>query len=207
MIDLFNYPLVAILCMGLVIVLAATEFGRRLGMNANRKVEDDISTLEAAMLGLLALMIGFTFAMALSRFDTRRDAVLLEANAIGTTALRARLLPEPHRKEVLKLLRDYVRVRLDITQRTPSLADLEGAIRQSNDIQEALWREAMAISAMDQGMVPTGLFIQTLNEMIDDQAKRLAALRNRIPNIVLPDTFWHCSCCLWLCGLREGTGI
>ena len=82
MIDLFNYPLVAILCMGLVIVLAATEFGRRLGMNANRKVEDDISTLEAAMLGLLALMIGFTFAMALSRFDTRRDAVLLEANAI-----------------------------------------------------------------------------------------------------------------------------
>ena len=157
------------------------------GMNANRKVEDDISTLEAAMLGLLALIIGFTFAMALSRFDTRRDAVLLEANAIGTTALRARLLPEPHRKEVLKLLRDYVRVRLDITQRTPSLADLETAIKQSNDIQEALWREAMAISAIDQNMVPTGLFIQTLNEMIDDQAKRLAALRSRIPNIF----YWH----------------
>ena len=185
MIDLFNYPLVAILCTGLVIILAATEVGRRLGMNANRKVEDDISTLEAAMLGLLALIIGFTFAMALSRFDTRRDAVLLEANAIGTTALRARLLPEPHRKEVLKLLRDYVRVRLDITQRTPSLADLEAAIKQSNDIQEALWREAMAISAIDQNMVPTGLFIQTLNEMIDDQAKRVAALRSRVPNIVL----------------------
>src|SRR4029077_10732029 len=163
----------------------ATEFGRRLGMNANRKVEDDISTLEAAMLGLLALIIGFTFAMALSRFDTRRDAVLLEANAIGTTALRALLLPEPHRKAGLKLLRDYVRVRLDITQRTPSLADLEAAIKQSNDIQEALRREAMAISAIDQNMVPTGLFIQTLNEMIDDQAKRVAALRSRVPNIVL----------------------
>ena len=60
------------------------------------------------MLGLLALMIGFTFAMSLSRFETRRDAVLNEANAIGTTALRARLLPEPHRTEVLKLLREYV---------------------------------------------------------------------------------------------------
>ena len=58
MIDLFNYPLVAILCTGLVIILAATEFGRRLGMNANRKVKDDISTLEAAMLGLLALILG-----------------------------------------------------------------------------------------------------------------------------------------------------
>ena len=76
MIDLFNYPLVAILCTGLVIILAATEFGRRLGMNANRKVEDDISTLEAAMLGLLALMIGFTFAVALShRGSTYRGSI------------------------------------------------------------------------------------------------------------------------------------
>ena len=53
----------------------------------------NISMLENAALGLLALMIGFTFAMALSRFDARRDAVLKEANSIGTTALRARLLP------------------------------------------------------------------------------------------------------------------
>jgi hypothetical protein len=129
--------------------------------------------------------------------------VLLEANAIGTTALRARLLPEPHRKEVLKLLRDYVRVRLDITQRIPSLADLEAAIKQSNDIQEALWREAVAISAIDKNMVPTGLFIQTLNEMIDDQAKRLAAPRIKYCS---SGTFWHRSCCLWLCELHEGTG-
>jgi hypothetical protein len=56
----------------------------------------------------LALMIAFTFAMALSRFEGRRDAVLQEANAIGTTALRARLLPEPHNTETLKLLREYV---------------------------------------------------------------------------------------------------
>jgi hypothetical protein len=89
-------------------------------------------------------MVGFTFAMSLSRFEARRDAISAEADAIGTTALRARLLPEPHRKEVLELLRDYVKVRLD----------------------------------------PTGLFIQTLNEMIDDQAKRLAAIRNRVPNVV-----------------------
>jgi hypothetical protein len=47
------------------------------------------------MLGLLALIISFTFAMALSRFDARRDALLREANAIGTAALRARLLPTP----------------------------------------------------------------------------------------------------------------
>ena len=62
-------------------------------------------------------MIGFTFAMALSRFEGRREAVMHEANAIGTTALRARLLPPPHRGEALKLLQEYVKIRIDITER------------------------------------------------------------------------------------------
>ena len=61
--------------------------------------------------------------MALSRFDARRDAVLNEANAIGTTALRARLLSEPHRAESLKLLREYVKIRLDVAERPPTRRD------------------------------------------------------------------------------------
>jgi len=123
--------------------------------------------------------------MALSRFEARRDAILTEANAIGTTALRARLLPDPHRKEVLGLLRDYANIRLDITQRPGTRDDLAAAIEKSNELQEKLWQQAMAMAATDNAMVPTGLFIQTLNETIDDHAKRLAALRNRVPNIVL----------------------
>ena len=75
-------------------------------------------------------MIGFTFAMALSRFEARRDAVVNEANAIGTTALRARLLPEPHRAEALKLLREYVQIRLDLTQRPASQTELMSAINR-----------------------------------------------------------------------------
>ena len=70
----------------------------------------NISALEQSLLGFLALMVGFTFLMALTRFETRREAVLNEANAIGTTALRARLLPEPHRAESLKLLREYAQI-------------------------------------------------------------------------------------------------
>ena len=145
----------------------------------------NISTLESAILALLALMIGFTFAMALSRFEGRREAVLNEANAIGTTALRARLLPPPHRAETLKLLREYVQIRLDISQRVPSPMELSAAIARSNEIQEALWRQAKAVATKDSAMVPTGLFIQTLNEMIDSQETRLTAVRNRVPNIVL----------------------
>jgi hypothetical protein len=63
--------------------------------------DENVSTLEGAVIGLLALIVGFTFAMALARFEARQDAVLSEANAIGTTALRARLLAVENRQPML----------------------------------------------------------------------------------------------------------
>jgi hypothetical protein len=184
-VDLNDYRLLTIFLASLVIMLGASEIGRLLGVRATGRGGDDVSTLEGAILGLLALMIGFTFAMALSRFEARREAVVNEANAIGTTALRARLLPAPHRAEVMKLLREYAQIRLDITQRAASAIELNAGIARSNEIQEALWQHVTALAAIDSGMVPTGLFIQTLNEMIDNQGKRLAALRARVPSIVI----------------------
>ncbi len=185
MIDLYDHSLFAIFLVGLVLILAASEIGRRMGVFAGTRGGSDVSTLESAVLGLMALMIGFTFAMALSLFETRRDAVLSEANAIGTTALRARLLPQPERREVLKLLREYVNVRLEVTGRPVSRAEIATAIEKSSALQEALWQQATAMSTKDPGIVPTGLFIQTLNDMIDQHGKRVAALRNRVPNIVM----------------------
>jgi hypothetical protein len=189
MFDLSNYPLAAIFFVGLASILAASEIGWQLGIRTKGRASTNFSTLESSMLGLLALMLAFTFSMALSRFEARRDAVLSEANAIGTTALRARLLPEPQRSETLKLLREYVQIRLEIVQIGTSLAEHTPAVGRSNALQEALWQQAKAVASIEKGLVPTGLFIQSLNEMIDDQAKRLSALRNRIPNSVLMTLF------------------
>lgn len=202
--DLYNYPLFVIFFVGLAIILAASEIGRRMGVRASAHRGGSISTLEGAVLGLLALIIGFTFAMALSRFEARRDAVLAEANAIGTTALRARLLPQPERGEALKLLQEYVTVRLDVTKHPEPRVALAAAIERSNAIQEALWQRAKTMAAKDSGMVPTGLFIQTLNEMIDDHAKRLAALRNRVPNIVIFTLFGMAAVAMAFAGYGEG---
>jgi hypothetical protein len=185
MTDLYEYSLLTVFLVGLAVILISTEIGRQVGQRVGVRGGDNIHTLEAAVLGMLALMIGFTFSMALTRFENRRDAVLNEANAIGTTALRARMLPQPHRTEVLKLLREYVKIRLDITQRPVARDELAAIVNRSNALQEALWQQAMAAAAKDNAMVPTGLFVQTLNEMIDNQGKRLAALRNRVPNIVM----------------------
>jgi hypothetical protein len=130
-------------------------------------------------------MIGFTFAMAMSRAAARREAMLNEANVIGTTALRARLLPAPHDVESLRLLRDYVQIRLDVGQHPPTPEELTAAVTQSNAIQEALWRQATAVAAKNSALVPTGLFIQTLNDMIDSQQERLVPTHNHLPNFVL----------------------
>ena len=189
MIDLYGYSLLTIFLVGLAAVFAVSELGWQIGTRNEGEGGANVSTLESAMLGLLALIIGFPFAMALSRFEARREAVLNEANAIGTTALRARLLPDPHRAETLKLLREYIQLRLNVIQSGQSLAELRVAVDRSNDIHEALWLQVRALIVKDSGMVPTGLFIQALNEMIDDQAKRLAALRNRVPNVVLLGLF------------------
>lgn len=172
-----------IFLISLVVVLGAGEIGRALGVREKRGYS--VATLEAAILGLLALMISFTFAMALSRYEARREAVLNEANAIGTAALRARLLPAPYNSDVLRLLKEYVQLRLDVSNGSPTREKLNTAINRSNAIQEALWQQAKLVSAKDKAVVPTGIFIQSLNEMIDSQGKRLSAAFNQIPNTVL----------------------
>jgi len=183
--NLADYPLLLIFFVSLVVILTASEIGRRYGLRHRERKPQNISTLEGSILGLLALIIGFTFAMALSGFEARRDAVMYEANAIGTTALRARLLPAPYSSESIKLLREYVQVRLDIARRVLPPKESAAAIARSRALQEALWQQVKEMAAKDNAMVPTGLYIQTLNEMFDRQEARHAMALNHVPNTVL----------------------
>lgn len=176
-------PLVAMFLFSVALFAAASEIGHRFGVTETR--EANVSTLEASVLGLLALMLSFTFAMAVSRYDARRDSVLKEANAIGTAALRARLLPAPQSAESLRLLRDYVGVRVDLLGRAGDRGAVDGAISRSNEDQERLWRLARAAMAKGAGMGPS-LYIQALNDVFDQQEARLTAYRHRVPRIV----FW-----------------
>lgn len=179
---LADTPLPFIFFASLVLFAITSEAGHRLGARDHK--EANVATLEAAVLGLLALMLSFTFAMAVTRFDARRDALLREANAIGTAGLRARLLPAPHNAESLNLLRDYVGVRVSLMDATGAQPSLDAAVGRANALQESLWREAKSAAAKDNGMVPTGLFIQALNDVFDAQETRLTAYRHRVPRIV-----------------------
>jgi len=177
-------PLWGLLLTIIVLVLAAIEGGYRLGSyrhrQAGREQEAPVGAMVGATLGLLAFMLAFTFGMAASRFDTRKQLVLDEANAIGTTYLRAAMLPD-RRDEIRALLRSYVDARLEAVR--PGQVAQE--ILRSEEIQGQLWAAATAVGLQHGESIVVGLFVQSLNEVIDIHAKRVTAgLRNRIPGAI-----------------------
>ena len=177
-------PLWAVFIVILLVVLLSVEFGYRLGKYRRRRREEEkeapLGTMVGATLGLLAFILAFTFSLAASRFDNRRQLVLDEADAVGTTYLRAGMLPE-RGQQVRDLLREYVAARLDALQPGKFV---EG-IRRSEDTQQKVWTEAETVGQKNPNAITVGLFVQSLNQMIDLHAARMqAALRSRIPGAI-----------------------
>jgi hypothetical protein len=176
------FPLWVLFLATIAVVLLAVEGGFRLGQYRQRRLEHETETpvgaMVAAMLALLGFLLAFTFGLAASRYDAKRQVLLEEANAIGTTYLRAEMLPEPQRAESRKLLREYVEVRLQAAQ--PGQA--EQALGRSEELHGLLWAQAVAVAEKDPKSIVIGLFIQALNEVIDLHSKHvMVALRSRIP--------------------------
>lgn len=183
-------PLWGLLLVAVTVLWLALESGYRIGKWRHERSPDEkeqpVGAMVGSILGLLALVLGFTFSLAASRFDARRQAVLEEANAIGTTYLRARLLPEPERAEIITLLREYADVRI----RGVREGKLEELITRSEAIHELLWTQTKAVADRDPHSIITGVFIQTLNELIDLHAKRvLVGVRSRIPLVIWAGLF------------------
>jgi hypothetical protein len=175
------FILPALLLMG--IAELGFRFGLRLYASQDEARKAQIGGIQGAVLGLLALLLGFTFAMAVNRYEARRELVVKEANAIGTTFLRAALLPEAHVAPVEDLLRRYVALLLKYQPLSKDPAKLAEGLRLLGDIQAELWTHAVAASrASPTPIVAT--FITTLNETIDTEAERVAARQNRVPGSV-----------------------
>lgn len=184
---IFQMPLSVSFILSLFFLVLTALLGCRLGEHAAARGGTAAATIAGAIMGVLALMMGFTFSMALANYDARRDAVLQEATAIGTAALRARLLPAPVSRDSLILLREYMQIRLDLVDNSnSSLAGMDGVLTRSNTIQEQLWQKLSEVVVTNNAMVPTGLYMNSLNEMIDDQERRVTAARHQVPaNVIL----------------------
>lgn len=168
-------------------MLAAVEVGFRLGKRANVQTDHraTIQAVETAILGVLALLLGFTMSMAVSRFEARRLLILQEANAIETSDLRAQLLPAPEGPEISSLVLQYLDARTRYFTSTGD-GDTLSAIRTSTDqLETAIWAHVNTLVQKDDRSIPAGLLVQSMNEMFDLQAASWAAARSHIPATVI----------------------
>ena len=177
-------------------LLLLTALATEIGYTAGRRdqwvhpegAKGQVTAITAGALGVLALLMAFTFAMAVSRFDVRKQLVLNEANAIGSTYLRARLLPAPHKTDIADLLRRYADVRLDF-YRAADDRTLAKAIADTESLQVQLWSRADLLAEKYPSSNPVALFVQALNDTIDLHARRLVVQDDHVPPTVLAVLF------------------
>lgn len=170
-------------------LVLAIEFGYRIGKRIQNEADEafkaHINTIAAALLGILALLLGFTLSLSLQRYDQRSEAVVQEANAIGTTWLRVQMLPAAMQEPVRAQLRGYVDLRVQASAQDADNAASRAALTtRAAQAQAALWAQAVQAAETAPGPI-TSLFVQSLNEMFDAQGARDAALARHVPEFVL----------------------
>jgi hypothetical protein len=170
------------------IIFGALVVGIWIGRLASRRsggLQEPLGVIQGALVGFVALLLAFGLTMAVGRYEARRSAVVLEANAIGTTYLRAQTLAEPARTQSLELLKRYGDARIALSDSVPDSAKFVAASNASVELQNRLWALAgAALNAAPTASAPR-LYVESLNEMIDAHTTRIAALENRIPAAVL----------------------
>jgi hypothetical protein len=169
--------------------LLVLEIGFRLGKwrgaGADAAATSHHEGLQSAIFALLGLLLGFSFAMAVARYDMRKALIIEEANAIGTAQLRTDFLSPPQRQAAADLIKSYVRARIAFYEAGADRGRLEAAVQDASHIQQRLWTIAVAAAGEDPRSVPVGLFVQSLNGMIDVSESRRAALDNKVPGPVV----------------------
>jgi len=208
-----HIPLWAVFMITTLILFTAAEIGFHLGKWRKQRSKDEekgqTGALMGAALAMLAFLLAFTFGMAGSKQDARKKLVLEEANAIGTAYLRAQILPEPYSSKIKGLLQEYVDVRLKGAQSIKSIDQLKQAIARSEELHNELWALSVSLAKENSGSIFAGLFVDSLNKVIDLHSKRITAgIRNRIPMSIGITLYFVAILTMTLIGYQAGlTGI
>jgi hypothetical protein len=169
-------------------ILLLLEVGRRIGLRRIVKEAEGaragVGAVEGAVFGLLGLLIAFTFSGAAARFDTRRQLIVEETNAIGTAYLRLDLLPADAQSALRESFRQYVDTRLAVYRKVPDRAAVEAELAKATRLQKEIWSQAIAASRAGAPQPAAMLLLPALNQMIDITTTRTMAAQTHPPTIV-----------------------
>ncbi len=169
----------------ILLVIFAIELGHRLGTAAHLRRKDEkespVSAVAAAILGLLAFILAFTFGIVYERFDSQKALVRDEAAAVRTASARADFLEEPDRTESKGLIREYVDLRVAAVQ-SGSIARVKELLPEMERIQRRLWELAVINARKDLNSDIGALYVESVNEMTDLHWRRVTmGLHARVP--------------------------
>jgi hypothetical protein len=182
---LYNCLLTVSLLVGMLLLL---EIGRRMGIRRMAQEKDEgagLGAVEGAVFSLLGLLIAFILYGAAARFDTRRQLIVEETNAIGTAYLRLDLLPTEAQPALREHFRRYVEARLEVYRKLPDLAAAQEALAKTTTLQGEIWRHAVA-AVRAEGALPQAavVLLPALNVMIDITTTRTMATRMHPPLVI-----------------------
>src|SRR3954463_15818483 len=167
----------------LAVVGAATlagHLGGRYLRQHSGTLREPFGVLQGALLGVVGLILAFGLSLAVGRYEDRRAATVAEANAIGTTYLRAQLIAEPVRSRSLVLLRTYTDGAIAISEEVPGSPGMRRTTGAEEVLQRRLWALAgRAVAGAPLATAPR-LYVDALNTAIDSQSARLSGLTNRV---------------------------
>jgi hypothetical protein len=195
-----DFPL-AVFAVSLVVLWLAAQAGaflrRKLG-NPDEDERQDMGVILPASLTLLGLVIGFSFSMAVTRYDHRKNSEEDEANAIGTEYLRASLLPAAQAKTVRGLLAEYLDQRV-LFYTTRDAHRLQQITTQTDLLHQKLWSAVQEAASLEPTPI-TALGVSGLNDVINSQGYAQAAWSNRIPSAAWALMAIIAVCCNFLFG-------
>jgi hypothetical protein len=177
----FNYPiLIFLLCLPALWISARIGGALKARQRAQKDDgQDDFDILLGATLTLLALIVGFTFSMAVSRYDQRKNLEEQEANAIGTEYVRAHLLPAADAARVRALLKSYLDQRI-LFYRSQNGEPVRQINAQTAQLQAEMWSQIETPAAAQPTPV-AALIVAGMNDVLNSQGYTQAAWWNRIP--------------------------
>lgn len=187
-----------------LLLIAFYILGYRLRIRAVKRNKEhsseDLGAINGTLLGLLALLLAFTFGMANSRYDTRRELIVEEANAIGTVVLRTDVYPDSMRMLLRSKLKLYVEARIAFYQANMDMKKLVETYQAADAIGKTVWFVVATYAKQDPTTTKTAEMIPALNAMIDITTTRRAAGEGTIPDSIMYFLFLLCLSSAFLLG-------
>jgi len=170
-------------------MLLLFEVGRQFGIARRRRDPDGVDKgagpVEAAVFGLLGLLLAFTFSGAASRFEDRRHLITEEANAIGTAYLRIDLLPPDTQPAIRHLFSRYLETRILVYRDAEDVTATTTRISETNVLQREIWSKAVSATQLPGAATDAAkLLLPALNAMIDITTTREVAMQNHPPRVI-----------------------